>query len=121
MGNNAKSTKDGSTYLGKGFIHLTGKGAYKAISTEWNKIYPNDQKEFHGKDIDLLETDIEIAIKASLIYWKINGLNGIADSGTDDTAIDNVGRVVNGVARSQRPNGADVRIKYVKDSLTNLK
>ena len=120
MGNGVKSTQDGSTYLGKGFIHLTGKDNYKAISDEWNRLYPNDTKEFHGADISLLETDIDVAIKASMIYWKINRLNSMADAGTDDASIDNVGRLVNG-SGTKRPNGADTRIKYTTDALTNFK
>ena len=56
MDNDDVASKDGSTYLGKGFIHITGKGGYKEVSVEWNKLYPNDKKEFHGKDINLLES-----------------------------------------------------------------
>ncbi|MCA6389135.1 MAG: hypothetical protein IM613_00270 [Cytophagales bacterium] len=68
MDNGSIASKDGSTFLGKGFIHITGKAGYKAVSVEWNKLYPNDKKEFHGKDINLLENDIEVAIKASMVY-----------------------------------------------------
>ena len=111
MGNGAPTTKDGSTFKGKGFIQLTGKSKYKQISDEWNKMYPNDPKEFHGKDIDLLTTDIEIAMKASMVCWKIQGLNSYSDIGMTDAAIDQVGSIVNG-SGTARPNGADHRIKY---------
>ncbi|WP_044107452.1 glycoside hydrolase family 19 protein, partial [Anaerophaga thermohalophila] len=120
MGNGAPSTKDGSKFKGKGFIQLTGKNKYKQISEEWNKMYPDDPKEFHGKDIDLLTTDIEIAMKASMVCWKIQGLNEKADIGLSDEAIDNVGRIVNGSGRS-RPNGADHRIEYTNAAFNALK
>ena len=111
MGNGAPSTKDGSKFKGKGFIQLTGKDKYKQISDEWNKMYPDDPKEFHGKDIDLLTTNIEIAIKASMVCWKIQGLNSYSDIGMTDAAIDQVGSIVNG-SGTARPNGADHRIEY---------
>jgi predicted chitinase len=109
MGNGAKSTKDGSTYLGKGFIHLTGKNRYKVISDKWNKLYPNDKKEFHGADINLLETDVDVAMKASMIYWEMNGLNEEADKGMSDGNINNVGSIVNG---QNPPNGELQRKDY---------
>jgi len=121
MDNGSKSTHDGSTYLGKGFIHITGKSGYKALSNEWNKLYPNDKKEFHGKDINLLETDIEVAIKAAMVFWKLNNLNSKADAGTDDTSIDNVGRKVNGVTGTGLPNGWQIRRTYTKTALEKIK
>jgi predicted chitinase len=113
MGNGAPSTKDGSKFKGKGFIQLTGKNKYKQISDEWNKMYPDDPKEFHGKDIDLLTTDIEIAMKASMVCWKIQDLNDWADVGMTDKAIDKVVSIVNG-SGSNKPNGYDHRRSYTK-------
>jgi predicted chitinase len=109
MGNGAKSTKDGSIYLGKGFIHITGKNGYKEISDEWNKLYPDNPKEFHGKDINLLETDVDIAMKVSMVYWKIKGLNDKADKGCSPDNINNIGSVING---ANPPNGESQRKKY---------
>ncbi len=68
MDDNSTASKDGSTFLGKGFILITGKGGYKDVSVAWNKLYPNDKKEFHGKDISLLEDDVEVALKASMVF-----------------------------------------------------
>ena len=84
LGNGAKSTEDGSTFKGIGFIHLTGKGTYKEVSEAWNEIYPDDKKEFHGDDIDLLKNDIDVAIKASLVYWKMKDINAMIDGGEQD-------------------------------------
>ncbi len=120
MGNGNVASKDGSTFLGKGFIHITGKSGYEAISTEWNKLYPNDKKEFHGKDINLLETNVEVAIKAAMVYWKLNDLNEKADAGIDETSIDNVGRIVNGSGKGL-PNGYEDRRTYSKSAFDNLK
>jgi predicted chitinase len=104
--------------LGKGFIHITGKSGYKEISDAWNKLYPDDPKEFHGKDINLLETDVEVAMKASMVYWKLKNLNSKADKGFNSNAIDDVGRIING--SKNRPNGADLRIKYTQELSQSL-
>ncbi len=96
MGNAGPSSGDGSKYKGKGFIHLTGRYQYKLISQEWNKKYPNDQKAFHGEDINLLETDVKVALKASLLYWNLKGLNQKADEGFDNQYIDAITYKVNG-------------------------
>jgi predicted chitinase len=116
MGNGNVDSKDGSTFLGKGFIHITGKDGYKAISIEWNKLYPNDKKEFHGKDINLLETNVEVALKASMVYWKLKGLNQEADKGTSPEIVEKIGTKVNG-----GDNGVDIRKSYTKLAVANLK
>lgn len=36
MGNKTVLSEDGSTYLGVGFIHLTGAGGYEKIQKLWN-------------------------------------------------------------------------------------
>jgi predicted chitinase len=117
MGNGAKSTKDGSTYLGKGFIHLTGKSNYETISNEWNKLYPDDKKEFHGKDIDLLETDVEVAMKVAMIYWKTHTYkNKSANEYVDKNNIESLTRLINGGT-----NGKTEREKYTKSLLEEFK
>ncbi|MDR1227121.1 MAG: hypothetical protein LBK47_09535 [Prevotellaceae bacterium] len=120
MGNGAKSTKDGSTYLGKGFIHLTGKEQYMTVSNEWNKLYPNDKKEFHGKDINLLETDVDVAMKVSMIYWEMKKLNNLSDKGLDQNSIDAVGKIINGSGKNL-PNGYKQRRDYTKNVSNQLK
>jgi predicted chitinase len=119
MENGPPSTKDGSTYKGKGFIHLTGKDQYKAVSKAWNKLYPNDLKEFHGKDIDQLVENLDVAMKASLIYWKSRNFNKIADNGKDQKIIDKIGSIVNG-SGSNLPNGYKERRKHTETAYNTL-
>lgn len=112
MSNGAKSTEDGSTYLGKGFIHMTGKDKYKRVSEAWNKKYPNDKKEFHGDDIDELENNVEIAMEASLVLWEEDDMNDLADGGTGLSTIKSVTKAVNGGY-----NGLDHRKKYTEKAV----
>ncbi len=98
MDNGKKSTEDGSDYFGVGFIHLTGKNKYKALDDKWKELYPNDSKDFMGDDISLLKTDVDVAIKASMIIWTHvqNGTNSKADEGNSFSTIKKVTKDVNG-------------------------
>ncbi len=122
MGNGAPSTKEGSTFKGKGFIHLTGKEMYKQISDEWNIKYPKDKKEFDGKDLELLTTNVGIAMKASMIYWEIKKLNNKVGEVINDEITDAIGRKVNGVSDdTQLPNGYLDRRKYTNKAYEAIK
>ncbi len=111
MGNGKKSTEDGSDYFGVGFIHLTGKNKYKALHDKWNELYPNDSKDFMGDDISLLKTDVDVAMKASMIIWSHVqiGTNNEADKGNNKAAILAVTKDVNGGT-----NGLDQREKFTE-------
>ena len=127
MGNRAVSSKDGSTYAGIGFIHLTGRGLYKQISEKWNQDPDNstNQKYFHlhpdeNGNSDELSTDLEVAMKASMYYWDDNHLNGQADIGIGNDEIDDVGRIVNGSGKN-KPNSYEERRVFSKKSYEVLK
>jgi putative chitinase len=103
--------------LGKGFIHITSKGGYKEISEEWNKLYPDDPKAFHGKDINLLETDVEVAMKASMIYWKTHKYDSkSANEYADKNDFESITQLINGGT-----NGKTTREKYTKKLLDEFK
>jgi hypothetical protein len=67
-----------------------------------------------------LETSIEVALKAALIYWTLNGLNQKVDTGSDETSADNAGRVVNGSGKGL-PIAYKDRRTYTRSSFDNLK
>ncbi|NBB32015.1 hypothetical protein, partial [Cellulophaga sp. BC115SP] len=99
LGNGSPASKDGSTFLGRGFIHLTGKSNYTQLSNAWNTAPENssNKKYFHkhaseGGHIDELENNTEIAMLAAMYYWKMKECNSSAD--LDDT--DSVTYKVNG-------------------------
>ncbi|WP_274639661.1 LysM peptidoglycan-binding domain-containing protein [Tenacibaculum larymnensis] len=118
MGNGKRSTEDGSDYFGVGFIHLTGKNKYKALHDKWNELYPNDKKDFMGDDISLLKTDVDVAMKASMIIWTHVqvGTNNEADKGNNKAAIIAVTKDVNGGT-----NGLNHREKFTKKAYEILK
>ena len=126
MGNGKPASGDGSKYLGKGCIHLTGKDQYKTISDIWNADIENanNHKQFDGKDIDELTTNLEIAMKASMYYWnepkkvKIGSIartgNGNKFADEDESAF--VNQFVNG-----GQNNAEERLRIKNQALKILK
>ncbi|MDI9866761.1 hypothetical protein [Flectobacillus longus] len=123
MGNGPASTKDGSTFLGKGFIHLTGKGQYQTITSLWNSDSENanNKMEFDGRDIDLLTTNLDVAMKASMYFWQKKKLNDLADNRIENIDIDKVGGKVNGVIYPSLPYGYDSRRSITKVAFNILK
>jgi predicted chitinase len=131
MGNGTILSKEGSRYLGMGYIHLTGKEKFvgkASISSqkEWKDTYPNIDLATQA-GMDKLVTDVEVAIFASMVYWKMKGINEEADKGIDVTdsskdednpLISNVGKLVNG---TNPPNGNSTRIKNTKKAYDQLK
>jgi len=111
MGNGTPASGDGSKFLGKGFIHLTGKSQYEKISEIWNADpeNANNQKHFDNDDIDELTTNTETAMKASMYFWMINKLNSMAENGIDNPDIDKIGAKVNGTTYPNLPNSYDER------------
>ena len=131
MGNGTILSKEGSRYLGMGYIHLTGKEKFvgkASISSqkEWKDTYPNIDLATQA-GMDKLVTDVEVAIFASMVYWKMNDINEKADGGIDTTTssktkenplITAVGTIVNG---AKDPKGNDARIKNTKKAYEVLK
>lgn len=64
MGNGNQASGDGWKYRGRGLPHLTGKENYGKF------------QKWLGKDIqpEELSTNIDLAIKAGVWYWLVNGL-----------------------------------------------
>ena len=85
MGNGNEASKEGWKYKGRGYIQLTGKDNYRLF----NEIVPED----------ILDEPVLVATKYPLLsaawYWKLNGLNELADLSQDVTEIT---RKVNGGA-----------------------
>ncbi|WP_258104452.1 hypothetical protein [Marinoscillum sp. MHG1-6] len=123
MGNAGPSSGHGSTFKGKGFIHLTGRWTYKKVSELWNAdiLNENNKKYFHksrseGGHLEDLINDVEVALKASLYYWRWKKYGGkSANELSDQNDIVSLTKLVNG-----GKNGIDDRKIYYKNALNNL-
>ena len=120
IGNGAIETRDGSVYKGVGFIHLTGKINYINVVNEWNKMHPDDQLTLNQELIEKAKTDVDLAMKLAMVYWKINKLNELIKfSEYNDLECAKISKRING-----GDNGAIQRKTNTKNAfnyLTNKK
>jgi hypothetical protein len=62
--------------LGRGFMHITGKGNYEAIYKLFLKANNKKEKDYTmNMFIQDLTNNLDVAMEASMIYWKMNKIN----------------------------------------------
>ena len=85
MGNGDEKSQDGYKYRGRGFIQLSGKNNYSALSKAKGIDYVTNP--------DLLLTEADSMI-AALWFWNVNNINKYVDIGDTDGVSDliNIGR-----------------------------
>lgn len=88
MGNGNQNSGDGWKYRGRGFIQLTGKSNYAALSKDTGVDYVSNP--------DLLLNEADAMISA-LWFWKKNKLNDFADWGDVEGATRTINGGVNGL------------------------
>lgn len=87
MGNGDANSGDGYRFRGRGFIQLTGRNNYTAL-TKWAQ--NNGINVDYVKNPDLLLTEADAVISA-LYFWESNNINAYADK---DNVI-SVSRIIN--------------------------
>lgn len=86
LGNGSEMSGDGWTYRGRGYIQLTGKQNYINFDKEClDNIVSNP---------DLVATKYPLISAAW--FWKTNGLNDLADRGSDSEVISRITKKING-------------------------
>lgn len=75
MGNGNEASGDGYRFRGRGFIQLTGRNNYTAL-TKWVKANGINADYVANPDLLLNESD---ALIAALWFWTVNDLNNYAD------------------------------------------
>jgi len=100
MGNGDESTGDGFKFRGRGFIQLTGKNNYAEFGRSIN--------------IDLVEQPDRVAKEFPLLsaawFFDKNGLNDIADEGSEEFVVKKITKKINGGTI-----GFDDRLKRFKE------
>jgi predicted chitinase len=116
MGNGAIETRDGSVYAGVGFIHLTGKSNYNDVIDFWNKMHPDDKLTLNHELIERAKTDVDLAMKLAMAYWKSKRVNKSVKSKTyNESESNKISYEINGGT-----NGRDSRQKNTKKAFDVL-
>lgn len=97
-GNGDVASGDGWKYRGRGLIQLTGKSNYKSFTTEHNKIWMDDIRDFEASP-DLV-AEGKYAVRSALVFWKNYDLEKIAEIGTTCTEVDKITAKVNEKTKS---------------------
>lgn len=92
-GNGSVASGDGWKYRGRGLIQLTGKSNYKSFSTEHNKIWTEDIRDFEASP-DLV-AEGKYAVRSALVFWKNHGLEKIAEKGVSCTEVNQITAKIN--------------------------
>lgn len=102
MGNDDEASGDGFRFRGRGFIQVTGKNNYIAFSKSIDEAIVLENP-------DIVATGKYRSLSAGW-FWNQNGLNSIADKGSDEKVIQEVTKKINGGL-----NGISERIKYFNE------
>ena len=86
MDNGSEESLEGWFYRGRGYIQLTGKNNYKAFSGRLS-----DDLVIHP---ELVAT--RYPLQSAAWFWSVNGLNNLADKGSDQQVVADVTKRVNG-------------------------
>lgn len=103
MGNGDEASGDGWKFRGRGFLQLTGKNNYKAL-TLWANANGIQVDYVKNPDLLLIEAD---ALISAFWYWSVNNLNTYADR----DGLLSISKVINlgNANESGIPNGMDDR------------
>lgn len=93
IGNGNVASGDGWAFRGRGFIQVTGRGNYAAVSKQCKLLYP-------GMDVDFVASPHLLAAtpgaeRSAVGYWTLNKLHLLADRGAASEDVDRITAVVN--------------------------
>lgn len=93
LGNGDVASGDGWRYRGRGFIQVTGRANYKAITQQYKTLYP-------GADTDFEQTPDKLAafpdnLRSAVCFWIMNKLHTLSDAGSGDSDVNAITAVIN--------------------------
>lgn len=109
-GNGNEKSGDGWKYRGRGFIQVTGRSNYAAVSAKHASVFGDASVNFE-RDPDLL-TVFPYSLRSAICYWLINGLYRLADKGSSAGDVDRVTRVVNANTHSYKERQHHFKTAY---------
>jgi putative chitinase len=92
-GNGDVASGDGWRFRGRGFIQVTGRSNYAAVSDKCKALYPGMVVDFVA-DPDAVGL-FPGSVRSSVGYWIMKGLQKLADLGIADADVDRITAVIN--------------------------
>jgi putative chitinase len=93
LGNGDIKSGDGYRYRGRGFMQVTGRANYTALTTTYKKYYDEQNIDFAANP-ELLE-DFPYDLRSAVCFWKSHGLPELADAGSNPADVDAITAVIN--------------------------
>lgn len=93
LGNGDVASGDGSRFLGRGFIQVTGRANYTALAAQYRAIYGAGGVDFVANP-ELVAT-FPYTVRSAVCFWIQHGLPEKADNGSADANVDAITAVIN--------------------------
>lgn len=93
IGNGDVASGDGSRFLGRGFIQVTGRANYTALAAQYRTIYGAGGADFVATP-ELVAT-FPFTVRSAVCFWIQHGLQKLADKGNSDANVDAITAVIN--------------------------
>jgi len=93
IGNGDVASGDGWQFRGRGFIQVTGRANYAALTTQYGTIYGANGADFVANPDQV--ASFPYSVRSAVCFWIQHGLPALADHGSSDLNVDAITAVVN--------------------------
>ena len=93
IGNGDAASGDGFQFRGRGFIQVTGRANYSALTTQYANLYGATGVNFVANP-DQVAT-FPHSLRSAICFWIQHGLPKLADHGSSDLNVDAITAVIN--------------------------
>jgi putative chitinase len=97
IGNGSVASGDGYKYRGRGLIQVTGKANYADITLQYAKLYGGGADFLQNPDLMM---DFPYSLRSAVCFWISHRLQGKADAGSSNKAVDQITEVINKKTKS---------------------
>lgn len=92
-GNGNQASGDGWKFRGRGYIQVTGRDNYRAVTEQYKKLYPAETMDFEETPEKL--ADFPHDLRSAVCFWVMRGLPKLADAGSSGADVDAITAVIN--------------------------